>query len=846
MRLLLALPAALLLTTTAPAADAVDYNREIKPILAARCYGCHGAKKQRSGLRLDTAKAAREGSNAGPVIVPGKSAESRLIHAVTGTHDAPAMPPKGPRVSSKEVALLRRWIDEGAKAPGNEVGQVIQEKNRHWAFHPIQRPSLPAVKDARWVRNDIDRFILARLEKEGLTHSPEADRRTLIRRVYLDLVGLPPTPDEVTAFLADNRPGAYERVVNRLLASPHYGERWGRHWLDLARYADSHGFTIDGARTIWPYRDWVIHAINADKPFDQFVIEQLAGDLLPGSTREQKVATGFQRNTLFNQEGGIDQEQFRVEFVVDRVSTTGSVFLGLTIGCAQCHDHKFDPIKQSEFYQFFAFYNSCDEPTLELPTLEQEKKRKEILARVADLDRMRKIVDTTSKAGFALWEKGLSQLDKDLLDPEIQRILDLAPNSRDRKQTEALRETYRRSDLTRHVAGSLGVGTPFLRATQMVTLNFRLTVDRQIATLKKSIPNIPTTLVLRERARPRPTNIHLGGDFTRKGKLVSPGVPAVLPPLKGTKNPNRLDLARWIVSPENPLTSRVTVNRYWQRFFGLGLVETENDFGTQGTPPSHAELLDWLASEFIARKWSVKDIQRLIVTSATYRQASRNRPELAHDPRNRLLGRQNRLRLDAEIVRDVALSASGLLNDEVGGPSVFPPQPEGVYAFTQINKNWKTDTGPERYRRGMYTYFWRSAPHPGLMAFDAPEANTTCTRRNRSNTPLQALTLLNDQAYVEFAKALALRSLKECQGDNADRLQYLFEVCLARRPTAREQHLLGTFLGRQQVAMEKAPAAELARLVPAGLPKGMSDRQAAAWTLTARVLLNLDEFITRE
>ena len=847
--------AALLFVPVARAADRIDYTRDIKPILTKRCITCHGAEKQRSSLRLDTAKAALEGGNSGPILVAGKSAASRIIHAVTGTHDAPSMPPKRPRLDAREIALLRRWIDEGAKAPASETVQTSGSKSKHWSFQPIRRPTLPAVKDEQWVRNPIDRFILARLEKEQIHPSPEADRATLIRRVSLDLIGLPSTPAEVDAFVNDARPDAYERLVDRLLASPHYGERWGRHWLDLARYADSHGFTIDGGRTIWPYRDWVINALNRDLSFDQFVIEQLAGDLLPKATRDQLVATGFHRNTLFNQEGGIDQEQFRNEFVVDRVNTTGSVFFGLTIGCAQCHDHKYDPIAQREFYQLFAFFNSSDEPTIDLPTPAQEKKRKEVNARVAELDRLRKVLDTTSAAGFVKWEAGLRLSDKDHLAPEIQRILDLAPNSRDKKQAEQLREVYRTSDMARHIAGALDTSTPFGRAAQLQAFQVRHSIDRRVAELKQSIPPIATTLILRERSTPRPTHIHLGGDFTRKGALVAPAVPAVLHSMNDVKKPNRLDLAKWVVDPRNPLTARVTVNRFWQRYFGLGFVETENDFGTQGTPPSHPELLDWLASEFMygasggrqsPGAWSVKALHRLIVTSATYRQSSRYRPELANvDPRNRLLARQNRLRLDAEVVRDNALAASGLLAARIGGPSVFPPQPEGVYAFTQIDKAWKTESGPNRYRRGLYTYFWRSAPHPGLMAFDAPEANTTCTRRNRSNTPLQALTLLNDEAFVEFARGLALRVLTECPGD-ATRVRHLFRVCLARQPSAREQQRLEQFLARQVAALEKAPEAEVVRLVPPGLSKDVSPRRAAAWTMLARVLLNLDEFITRE
>jgi mono/diheme cytochrome c family protein len=827
------------------AADGVDYMRDVKPLFARHCYACHGAEKQRSGLRLDTAKAAFLGGNSGAVVVKGKSDTSRLIQALLGSNDVPPMPPKGPRLSEKEIALVKRWIDEGANAPANESGQQIVKATKHWSFQPLTRPSVPEIhKPQSSIRNPIDNFILATLAKHQLTLSPEADRATLLRRVSLDLTGLPPTLQEVDAFLNDRSPNAYEKVVDRLLASPHHGERWGRHWLDAARYADSNGFTIDGSRVIWPYRDWVIKALNRDMPFDQFTIEQLAGDLLPRPTREQLVATGFHRNTLFNQEGGIDQEQFRTDYVIDRVSTTGSVFLGLTVGCAQCHDHKFDPLSQREFYQFFAFFNSCDEPTLELPTPEQERLKKDLQARITELDKQRKVLDTTSAAGQTAWEMNLSVQAHDKLPAEIQRILDLAPNSRDRKQQEAVREIYRQSDMSRHVAGALDFGLPFMRAAQVEAYLFRNTVDQRIADLKKTIPDIPTTLILRERKTPRTTHVLLGGDFTRKGAAVKEGTPAVLPPLPETKEINRLALARWIVDPKNPLTARVIVNRFWQQYFGVGLVETENDFGTQGTPPSHPELLDWLASEFIARRWSMKELHRLIVTSAAYRQSSKARPELATiDPRNRLLSRQNRLRLDAEVVRDTALSVSGMLSHRIGGPSVYPPQPEGVYAFTQLNKDWKPSTGADRYRRGLYTYFWRSAPHPGLMAFDAPDGNTTCTRRIRSNTPLQALTLLNDKAYFELAQYLAKRCLIECS-DEGKRLDYLFRVSLGRDPAERERRALARLLARQRQSLENATQGEIEAIV--GKEKQTNPQQSAVWTMAARVLLNLDEFITRE
>jgi mono/diheme cytochrome c family protein len=857
-----------LLPQTAGAAD-VDYVRDVKPVLARHCLSCHGPDKQRSGLRLDSPAAILQGGDAGPAVLPGKSKDSRLLQAVTGTGDAKPMPPKGPRLSEPEIAVLRAWIDAGARGPAGAAEEVA---SKHWAFQPVVRPSPPAVKNAAWVRNPIDRFILPRLEKEGVSPSPEADRVTLLRRVSFDLIGLPPSPREVAEFLADNRPDAYERVVERLLASPHYGERWGRHWLDLARYADSNGYSIDAPRSIWKYRDWVIAAFNRDLPFDRFTIEQIAGDLLPNPTREQQIATGFHRNTQINQEGGIDLEQFRVESIVDRVNTTGTAWLGLTIGCCQCHDHKFDPLSQKEYYRFFAFFNSVDEPTLPLPTPEQERQRREIQGRLTELERQLQTVDTTSPQRIADWEGKLDARTKAMLPEKLQAILAIAVNGRDARQEAQVIAAYRRFDQTRHVVGGLGGPTNLLMAAHVYTLGRRLDYEKQIAALKKQEPTIPTTMVVRELKTPRPTNVMLGGDFLRKGAAVTPGTFAVLPPIQKDEGgrrkdekrrrendsdssfrvlppssfPTRLDLARWLVDPRNPLPARVTVNRFWQHFFGLGLVETENDFGTQGTPPSHPELLDWLASEFVARGWSMKSMHRLLVTSATYRQASRTRPELVTlDPRNRLLARQARVRLDAEIVRDAALTASGLLTRTVGGPSVFPPQPAGVYHFTQVPRDWKASTGPDRYRRGLYTFFWRSAPHPGLTVFDAPDALATCTRRNRSNTPLQALTLLNDQAFFEFAQSLAARVLREGPATEPEQIRFAFRLCLAREPRERERQTLERLLAQQMVMLARNPQ-EARALVPADLPTGIDPTRLAAWTQAARVLLNLDEFITRE
>ena len=747
----------------------------------------------------------------------------------------------------------------------------------YWAFVPPVRPALPAVTDPHWPRNAIDYFILARLDREHARPSPEADRETQIRRLSLDLTGLPPAPEEVAAFLQDRAPGAYERVVERLLASPHYGERWGRHWLDAARYADSNGYSIDAPRSIWSFRDWVIRALNADLPFDQFAVAQLAGDLLPGATLEQKIATGFHRNTQVNQEGGIDPEQFRVESVLDRVNTTGSVFLGLTIGCAQCHDHKFDPITQQEYYRLFAFFNNTIEDghgkgapdgMLEVPGQVEnpESSQRDLAEAEGDLGRY--LDNKGSKV--AEWEASLT-------DEKAARLPEIVRRARGAPWTE------------RTTAQKRAAYAAFRADAPDPDFNSRVA---RVAKLEKREPKPSTTLVMTERTEPRATFVLIQGDFTRPGKKVTPGVPAVFGlPLRtaaggadrGTEGgadapprvPSRLDLAQWLVDPKNPLTARVTVNRVWQQYFGRGLVETENDFGTQGSPPSHPELLDWLAVEFMRpgfgagevfapstgsgqsastgsghgpgpAAWSLKHLHRLIVTSAAYRQSSRARPELAVlDPNNKLLARQARLRLDAEIVRDVCLSASGLLEERVGGPSVFPPQPDGVMKLGQLKRDWKAGTGADRYRRGLYTHWWRATPHPALSVFDSPDAFTTCTRRVRPNTPLQALTLLNDEAFVEFAQAFARRLLRDGPSSDAGRLDLAFRLCLARAPHPDEQQRLLQLIETERGNLTESPAdaAALANR-PKDWPAGVD--RLAVWTTVSRVLLNLDETITRE
>lgn len=833
--MLIRLTGCLLLLSGIAQAAPVDYTKDIKPIFAAHCVSCHGPTKEKAGLRLDTFAGIKQGGNAGPIIVEKAASKSPLLHAIHGTNDMAKMPPKG-EIPKEQITLLTKWIDEGAPGPAQaETTTTATVKSSHWSFQPIQQPTLPNVKQADWVKNPIDRFILAKLEQEKIKPSAEADRYTLIRRLKLDLTGLPPTPAEIAEFIADRSPNAYEKLIDRTLASPHFGEMWARHWLDGARYADSNGYTIDAGRSIWKYRDWVINAFNRDMPFNQFTIEQLAGDLLPKPTLEQLTATGFHRNTMINQEGGIDPEQFRVEAVVDRVNTTGTVWLGLTVGCCQCHDHKFDPLTQREYYQFFAFFNNADEPNLELIDPAVAKAREAIRKKIAEVEKKLKQLDPTSADMIEKWERGLRDDTRQALPKAIATIFGVAPNGRNARQLAALELAYRRMDMTKNVLG--GLTNPYLALGHATVLTTRLNLEKARVDLKKQEPQATTTMIIRERKTPRKTNIMIAGDFTRKGVEVSTGFPAVLPPSK-TKQ-NRLDLAQWIVDPKNPLTPRVTVNRIWANLFGLGIVETENDFGTQGSKPTHPELLDYLATQFINEQWSVKKLIKQIVLSATYQQASTARPELAKvDARNLWLARQNRFRVNAEVVRDVALAASGLLSPTVGGPSVFPPQPEGVYRFTQVDKGWKASTGAERYRRGMYTYFWRSAPHPQLVTFDAPDANVACTRRNRSNTPLQALTLLNDTGFYEYAQAFAVRLSKEPTGEPRERLRYAFQISLGREPSTRELNRLNDYYNIQVAELTKNPT----------LAKGISgDRpELASWVMVARVLLNLDEFITRE
>jgi hypothetical protein len=1000
----------------------ISFNDQVRPILSNRCFYCHGPddKHREAGLRLDDRDAA-VGHDA---IVPLDADASMIIQRVLEADDDLVMPPplsKKGRLTAEEVAILRQWIAEGA----------VYEP--HWAFAPLKESPPPTPLPSDWPSNPIDHFVLAKLQKANIAPSAEADRATLIRRVTLDLTGLLPDPEAVAAFEADTRIDAYERLVDSLLASPHFAERWGRHWLDQARYADSHGYSIDSQRSMWPYRDWVIRAIGDDMPFDQFTIEQLAGDLLPNATKLQKVASAFNRNTLINQEGGTDAEQFRHESVADRVNTTGAVWLGLTLGCAQCHTHKFDPIEHREYYELFAFFNSGTDVNsvgatvpvkagealgIDTGPLERRiaQRRSELeLSLLNDLQRRQQPSASDPNKPVLQWravrwsEKSSHEIDgnaslKPLEDHSLLVTGSPDPNTSFRLQFTAGQiagqtvandaigndtaaankiagmrlRVLTHSSLPKQGPGLAGNGNfvltglritvdgkpvvPYwatadheqpgypisavidndpqtgwainmpagskapMNANREATFSFepaielradsvlqvemqhalnvnylvgRFAIDfsstkppqvtapnddqklitalrvpfaKRTAADRKLVdealfkhnpaarnllaePESASLMVMADLPKPRETYVSLRGDFLRPDKEVGPlqpGAPAAIsPPLPAAAGRTRLDLAKWLVDPQNPLTPRVTVNRIWMRYFGRGLVETEEDFGTQGTPPTHPDLLDWLSRRFQDQRLSPKALHRLIVTSSTYRQSSRHRDDLVDvDPRNLLLARQSRVRVEAEIVRDAALSASGELDRTIGGPSVHPPQPDGVYSFTQNAKRWVADTGGNRYRRAMYTEFFRSAPHPLFTTFDAPDFQTVCTRRNRSNTPLQALTVANDEAFVELARAQAVRvAIEMPQSDTTERLDRVFRLSLNRSPTQDELTILSDFHQRLVESFHGEAASEVQAWLGKEADKSLRDDQkvsTAALIAVCRTLFNTDNFITRE
>jgi hypothetical protein len=1002
------------------AAPAVDYVRDIQPILEKHCYECHGRTRARARLRLHAPEFIRRGGNSGEIVTAGNSHRSLIIRRILDESDDDRMPLDADPLPAETVATLRAWIDQGARMPGTTAAAAEDEVQEHWAYVKPQRPAVPAGSDDTWARNAIDRFVLARLEKEKLAPSAEASRAALLRRVSLDLIGLPPTPEELDAFLADRSADAYEKAVDRLLASPHYGERWARPWLDLARYADTNGYEKDNRRSIWKFRDWVIDALNKDMPFDAFTVEQIAGDMLPNASVDQKIASGFHRNAMTNEEGGVDPEESRYETLVDRVNTTGTVWLGSTIACAQCHNHKYDPFSQKDYFRMLAFFASSDfdsrsfgdgtrffEPTLDLATPEQEKARKELQAKIDQLDQELKTPTPEVREAQERWEQAIRsaqaawtpltpqkvaatggavlkvQPDGSILasgpnpqqtsytvtldttmtgitgvrleaipDPSLPRggpgrdgyghfrvtgfsaetapiapaagaqkpaalrfktvkvddsaapfepgdLLGLKPTGYARKSgswaINAMRDTVR---VPRHAVlqadapfgypggtrltirvdqleGTIGQGIgrfriavtdrvdplegadfparlrpllqqpaadrPKAQADEIAAL-FRNTTPLlkpkrdALAALRKELNDlqIPSTLVMRERATfERPSyELRVRGSFENKGERVYAGTPGALHEMRESLPANRLGLARWLVDENNPLVARVAVNRIWEQLFGRGIVETSEDFGTQGATPTHPELLDWLATEFVANKWSQKSLIRTIVLSATYRQSSVVPPALAErDPYNRLFARGPRVRLEAEMIRDVMLASSGLLSRKMHGPSVFPPQPEGIWNMPYNSDRWTTSTGEDRYRRSLYTFWRRTSPYPSFMTFDATSREFCTVRRVRTNTPLQALTLLNDPAAFEAAGALADRMIK-AGADARARAAFGIKLVLSRPATDGELSRLVSLYEQERAHYAARGSADTA--------------ERSAWTMVGNVLMNLDEAVTKQ
>jgi len=1041
------LPALILLFRN-HAADAaqskVDFARDIQPVFSAHCERCHGARSAMAQLRLDDRQSLLR------LVIPGNGKSSRLLHRILGEGGEARMPMGADPLKPGQIALIRKWIDEGAEWPESDgaTGRLTRgakepEPPKHWAFVTPGRPTLPEVKNRVWIKTPIDRFILARLEKEGLPPSPEAARMTLLRRLSLDLIGLPPTIAEVDAFLNDKSSDAYRKQVERLLASPHYGERWGRHWLDAARYADSDGYEKDKSRRVWFYRDWVINSLNSDMPYDRFIIEQIAGDLLPKRTQDQIVATGFLRNSMINEEGGVDPEQFRMEAMFDRMDAIGKSVLGLTIQCAQCHNHKYDPLRQEEYYRMFAFLNNSHESNIAVYTPAEQMKLAEIFRRIREIEAELQHKNPDWQKRMSEWEEGVrnDQPEWKIIQPEVDEIstdgqrylpmedgsflaagyapvkhrvmmrlktdvrnitafrlellndpnlplngpgrsikgscaltefeVEAAPASDPKKVTkikiaratadinppeQELEPIFDDKTGRRRVTGpiqfaidgkndtawsidagpglrnqprkavfvlpapianesgavltfylgqghggwnnndnqqnSLGrlrlsmttapdaVADPLPASVreilsiprearspaqvQAVFSYWRATVpefgeaNRQITELWGQHPEGSSQLVLNERGVARETHLLKRGDFLKPDKAVLPGVPVFLHSPPADAPPNRLTFAKWLVDRKSPTTARAVVNRIWQSYFGAGLVATPEDFGKQSEAPSHPELLDWLAVELMENGWSLKHIHRLIVNSTTFRQTSRVTPEsLQRDPFNRLLARGPRFRVEAEIVRDIALRVSGLLNPKIGGPSVYPPAPAFLFdrPFSFGPKVWNEEKGEDRYRRAIYTFRFRSVPYPMLQVFDAPTGDFSCVRRARSNSPLQALVTLNEPLFIEAARALALKTLKEGGTNDEQRLNYMFRRALSRLPARQESVELLGLLNRQRdrfIAGELNPWNFVTDNPdkPFPLPKGarmpVRMEDAAAWTVVARALLNLDETITKE
>ena len=784
-------------------AESIDFQRDVAPILERRCLSCHNDRDRRGGLSLQSSESIGKGGDSGEVVVPGEPESSYLLELVIPSDGKAEMPKGESPLEEAEVAVIRRWIKAGAEWPTD----VMLEPPTLWSLTPLRRPEVPTAADTTTefpIGNPIDAFVAARHREANLEPAPAANRRTLIRRLYLDNVGLPPPPAAVESFVADRDPKAYERLVDELLKSPHYGERWGRYWLDLARYADSEGYLGDSLRPhAWVYREWVIDAFNRDLPFDRFTIEQLAGDLLEKPTLDQKIATGFHRNTLRNTEAGVDLELYRTKEIVDRVNTTGMVWLGLTLGCAECHDHKNDPIRQSEFYQLYAFFNNADEVGVTATKPWEIAEYKEAL-----------------QDWQPTWDElvaGMKLFEKDDLDDEQKAAI--AQSLADNGKSFNWKTT-----------------AEFYSTKEEGWDELKTKVD---AHLKKrpSAPSTKARAFAKRTKNRRETFVHIRGVYKRHGDKVNPGTPAILPDLDArSASPDRLDLAQWLFHKDNPLTARVAVNRIWQHLFGQGLVSTPNDFGNKGARPTHPRLLDWLATEYRRLGWSRKAMIRLIVTSSTYRLASAaNAVPAQEQVSNQLLWRQNSYRVSAEIIRDLHLTASGLLDRTIGRRGIRPPLPAFV---TEVGRSvkWPVSQGSEQYRRGMYIFFKRTVPYPMLMTFDAPDSTVSCSRRERSNTPLQALTLLNDPVFYECAQRLGQQIIEQHPDDPTAAIDELFLQCLGRRPVDQErEYLTAAYQDLHQLKIDESKQA-----------KQDAKPKVAAMIAVTRIVMNLDEFITRD
>jgi mono/diheme cytochrome c family protein len=811
-----------------PLPGVVEFNRDIRAILSDNCFACHGPDKnqRKADLRFDTEEGPFGARGDIRPIVPGKPGESEMFRRVSAKDPKERMPPAkfGKQLTQRQIALIGRWIEQGAKW------------QKHWSRLALKQPELPEVHDRSWPWNPIDRFILARLEQEALRPSPEADGRTLVRRLSFDLTGLPPAPEVVEAFLADPSPNAYERLVEQLLASKHYGERMALYWLDMVRYADTGGYHSDNHRDIALYRDYVLQAFNDNKPFDRFTIEQLAGDLLPHATNEQKIASGYNRLLMTTEEGGAQAKEYLAKYAADRVRNVSTVWLGATLGCAECHDHKFDPFTTKEFYQFAAFFADLKEKAVgrqdqeKIFTPERAARLRQVDDQIAQVQKTLDQQTPELSVGQLKWEEKLRLDEVRKLPKNVIEVLLVDPGMRTEAQKQTLASFYR-------------TVTPTLEVIRKQLAELK----RQKADLEKTVPqtlisiSVPPRVM---RVQPR------GNWLDDSGEIVAPGVPASLSPFvaKGQRA-TRLDLAQWLVARDNPLVARVFINRLWKLTFGQGLVKTLDDFGSQGAWPTHPDLLDWLAAEFRDSGWDVKHMIKLMVLSRTYRQTSACGEELRQrDPYNQLLARQARFRLDAEMVRDNALAVSGLLARKIGGPSVKPYQPPGYWAMLNFPKReWQNDKGESLYRRGLYTYWCRTFPHPSLVAFDAPSREECTVERPRSNTPLQALVLLNDPIYVEAARGLAERMLREGGASVRERIAFAFRHVLVRRPRPEELKLLET-LHEQHLKQYREDQPSAATLLAVGdhpVPEGADPVELAAWTSVARVLLNLHETITR-